>query len=102
VSDSTISFQATDENSGVSEILYSQDNGNTWTQYTEPFEVHPIPGGADIVIEYFSIDKTGNTELVKTLTIPAPPKPAETLVVSNNPSVHNSGGIILIQKPDFP
>ena len=75
VSGGTISLSATDDNSGVSETLYSLDDEETWIKYEEPVATDPTPGGPDIIVQYFSTDKAGNSEGIKTLTISAPPAP---------------------------
>ncbi len=89
-----VSLSATDDNSGISNIQYSLDGGNTWTEYINPFEVNLIPGGNDIVVEYFSTDNAGNVEQIQTMTIEAPPLPEP--IILNTSIVHSGGGGILL------
>lgn len=67
-SDAKITLTATDnENgSGVDKTEYSLDNGQTWSNYTEPINISQE--GAT-TLQYFSTDKQGNKEEIKTETI---------------------------------
>ena len=67
-SDVTITLAATDnENgSGIEKTEYSLDNGTTWNTYIEPLI---LSQEGVKVIQYFSTDKRGNKEAIKTQTI---------------------------------
>ncbi len=59
----TVSFFATDDDSGILKTEYTFD-GNTWFVYSVPFNA------SGKSINYFSIDKAGNSELMKNVTVP--------------------------------
>jgi cytochrome c len=61
----TVTLAATDDDSGVDKTEYSVDGG-AWTAYTAPF---PVSGDAAHQVQYRSVDKAGNTEEAKSLTI---------------------------------
>ncbi|MBP9759969.1 MAG: hypothetical protein KBD24_01215 [Candidatus Pacebacteria bacterium] len=62
-----VTLTATDtiDGSGVASTTYSLDNGTTWLQYTEPFEVTTE---GEHTILYRSIDFAGNLEETKSVT----------------------------------
>lgn len=60
----TVSFEATDEASGVAFTKYRVDGGE-WTRYEEPFEL----GDGLHHVEYYSTDNAGLAENVKTKEI---------------------------------
>ncbi|TLS35584.1 5'-nucleotidase C-terminal domain-containing protein [Pseudalkalibacillus caeni] len=74
LAEATVELTAADADSGVERIEYSLDNGQTWNTYTEPFTVQ-----ADATILYRAVDKAGNAEEAKTLTISIVPASTETL-----------------------
>ncbi|HTW96058.1 MAG TPA: hypothetical protein VMD74_00155 [Candidatus Methylomirabilis sp.] len=66
VSDATISFTATDSDTGVKQTLYSFDNGATYNNYTAPFK---ISAEGITSVSYYSTDNQGNKEDAKVLLI---------------------------------
>jgi len=66
VSNVTVTLNATDELSGVKDTYY-RINSSEWEKYNNPFILSE--DGNDILIEYYSIDKAGNVEDVKSVTI---------------------------------
>ena len=65
VSNVTVTLNATDNN-GV-DATYYRINGGEWETYDSPFVLSE--DGDDILIEYYSVDKLGNTEDVKSATL---------------------------------
>ncbi|OCA85956.1 hypothetical protein A8F94_14005 [Bacillus sp. FJAT-27225] len=61
----SVSLTANDNDAGVEKTLY-RINGGEWQQYTGPFSLL-IDGTA--TVDYMSIDKAGNEEIVKSNTI---------------------------------
>jgi N-acetylneuraminic acid mutarotase len=59
ISDTEISLEATDDNSGILKTEYSLDGGNTWIEYSEEFSVSQ--SGTTTII-YSSTDRAGNRE----------------------------------------
>jgi hypothetical protein len=66
VSDVTVTLTATDDMSGVNMTYYRIDGG-VWLIYDSFFIISEDED--DIVIEYYSVDNTGNTEQIKQVTI---------------------------------
>jgi pimeloyl-ACP methyl ester carboxylesterase len=66
VSDATISFTATDSDTGVKQTLYSLNNGATYNIYTAPLKIS-AEGTTSIL--YYSTDNQGNKEEAKILAI---------------------------------
>ena len=62
----TVTLNATDDDSGVNVTKYCVDGG-IWYNYTEPFILDE--DGKDIFIEFYSIDKAGNQEEIKSALI---------------------------------
>ncbi|MDR6551855.1 chondroitinase-B domain-containing protein [Paenibacillus qinlingensis] len=60
----TVSFSATDAESGVSRVEYRLDNSPTWSTYNEAVV---IPNGIHL-LEYRGIDKAGNVEDTRSQT----------------------------------
>lgn len=65
VSDVKVTLTATDEGSGVAETKYSLD-GLNWTSYIDSFNVN-MEGTNTLY--YHSVDKSGNTEEIKSIVI---------------------------------
>ena len=65
VSNVTVTLNAYDED-GVN-VTYYRINSEEWKKYTEPFTLSE--DGEDILIEYYSVDNTGNVEDVKHITV---------------------------------
>lgn len=65
VSPVSVSFNATDSQSGVTSIYYKIDGGG-WTTYTSPLA---ISSDGNYTISYYSIDKVGNVETPKNATL---------------------------------
>ena len=64
----TVTLAAQDAGSGVLKVYYSLDGGQSWQEYTAPFE---ITAGAATAVHAFAVDKAGNEEYpaqVKPLT----------------------------------
>lgn len=61
---------ATDDNSGVENILYSLDDGDTWINYKDPINLDTVSNNIDSTVKYLSIDKAGNTEEVRSVAMP--------------------------------
>ncbi len=71
----TVTLTGNDNNSGISKIEYSLDNGVTVQTYTSPFTIS-TPGKT--TIQFKSIDKSGNEEIPQTITIEITPAPTPT------------------------
>jgi hypothetical protein len=67
---------------GVDKIFYRLDSGD-FLAYTEPF---PLPDRAVVRMEYYSVDKLGNREPTKTLTIYLDIHPPVTRIIAGDPS----------------
>lgn len=65
VSNVTISFTATDSQSGIAWTKYSLDNGATWSTHTGPPSFDVIIGNGEYQIQYYSADTAGNVETIK-------------------------------------
>jgi pimeloyl-ACP methyl ester carboxylesterase len=65
-SSTTIEMTATDDNSGVLGAWYSIDGGVNYIQYTQPIT---IAQNGNNELKYYSVDKAGNNEEIKTLEI---------------------------------
>jgi hypothetical protein len=66
ISNVTVTLNATDDDSGVNITKYRID-GSIWYNYSEPFIL--VEDGKDILIEFYSIDNTGNQEEIKSVVI---------------------------------
>ncbi len=53
----TVTLAAQDAGSGVLKVYYSLDGGQSWQEYTAPFE---IAAGAATAVHAFAVDKAGN------------------------------------------
>ncbi len=67
----TINLIASDDNAGVLKTEYSLDGGSTWTPYTEPIVITET--SATTTVEYFSTDRAGNAEEIRTVAVPPLP-----------------------------
>jgi hypothetical protein len=86
------SISASDDLSGVSKIMYRVDE-DSWSSYSSEFTLSPYPEGLH-VITYFSIDKAGNREVKKNITVVLdkfPPRVEKAFpkdrLFSNSPSI---------------
>ena len=77
----TITLTGSDAESGILQIEYSLDNGQTVQTYTEPFIIS-TPG--QTTIQFKAIDKLGNEEIPqsKIIEIAIPPSPTPTPIQS--------------------
>lgn len=73
---------AQDVGVGVDKIFYRLDGGE-FQVYGEPF---PLPDRAVVRMEYYAVDKLGNREPTKTLTIYLDIHPPVTRIVAGDPS----------------
>ncbi len=106
-SDITVTLTATDnENgSGIEKTEYSLDNGTTWNTYTIPFLV---TAEGTTTFQYFSTDKAGNQEEIKTQAIQID-KTAPEAKITFNPTTQklditgtdNLGGTVTITTVEF-
>jgi hypothetical protein len=82
----TLSFSATDGQSGVSYTEFSVDNGASWTRGT----VTTLTSAGVVPIQYRSVDKAGNPESAKTL---AAKVLGVALYSGGNATIAGSGGV---------
>ncbi len=61
-----VTLSATDDNSGVLVTKYSLDDGQSYQIYSDPFAINQEGSSA---VKYFSVDKAGNDEVVKSLNL---------------------------------
>lgn len=66
LSDVQLNLSATDNLSGIESILYSLDYGNTWQTYSSPLSI--TINGKNVIL-YKSVDKAGNIEDIKEISI---------------------------------
>ncbi len=64
--DQTIKLTASDDNSKVLKTKYSLDSGKSWNLYIQPVSIGGIDKSA---IQYKSIDRAGNEEIINEQTI---------------------------------
>jgi hypothetical protein len=64
ISDVTVTLNATDIGTGVDHIMYKLDSAG-WTRYAAPFV---ISDNGTHTVQYYSVDKAGNTEATKSTT----------------------------------
>jgi hypothetical protein len=64
ISDVTVTLNATDTESGVDHSMYKLDSA-AWTRYAAPFIVSD---NGTHTVQYYSVDKAGNTETTKNTT----------------------------------
>ena len=75
VSNVEVELSATDNISGVKTTYYRID-GNNWSVYTEPFI---LTSEGEHLLEYYSIDVSGNAEMVKGVEIKIDKTPPHTI-----------------------
>ncbi len=85
---SLVRLTAVDVGVGVDKIFYRVE-GKDWQLYSEPF---PLEGTAVIRMEYYSVDKLGNREPTKTLTIYLDAVPPVTRIVPGDPHYYAPDG----------
>ncbi len=78
---SLVRLQATDVGVGVDKIHYRMEDG-AWKVYDEPF---PLEGKAKIRLEYYAVDKLGNREPTRALTVYLDTEPPVTRIVAGDP-----------------
>ena len=76
----TMSFAATDDNSGVLETRYSLDGGLTYLTYSSPIIIAD-DGIADI--RFYSVDRAGNNEDIKIVQVKIDRTPSEVAAQFN-------------------
>jgi hypothetical protein len=74
IGDVDINLDATDNNSGVMEIKYSLDNGQTYQNYASPFK---LVGEGEQKVSYYAIDKAGNDEKANIYSVKIDKTPPE-------------------------
>lgn len=79
---SLVRLVAQDVGVGVDKIFYRFDGGE-WLTYANAF---PLPDKAMVRMEYYAVDKLGNREPTKTLTIYLDIQPPVTRIVAGTPS----------------
>lgn len=85
---SLVRLTATDVGVGVDKIFYRLDGG-AWQEYREPF---PLPDQAVIRMEYYAVDKLGNQEPQRALTIYLDIEPPVTRIVAGDPHYYAPDG----------
>lgn len=85
---SLVRLTAVDVGVGVDKIFYRLA-GQDWRVYSEPF---PLEGAAVIRMEYYAVDKLGNREPTKTLTIYLDAAPPVTRIVPGDPHYYAPDG----------
>ena len=85
---SLVRLTAVDVGVGVDKIFY-RIAGQDWQVYSEPF---PLEGAAVIRMEYYAVDKLGNREPTKTLTIYLDAAPPVTRIVPGDPHYYAPDG----------
>ncbi len=78
---SLVRLQATDVGVGVDKIHYRIEDG-AWKVYDQPF---PLEGQAKIRFEYYAVDKLGNREPTRALTVYLDTEPPVTRIVAGDP-----------------
>jgi hypothetical protein len=70
----TATITATDDFSGILKTLYSLDGGLTYSSYASPIEI--VANGI-VTLKFYSVDRAGNNEEVKTTEIKIDTRPPE-------------------------
>ncbi|MDP3956954.1 MAG: hypothetical protein Q8Q10_00435 [bacterium] len=94
--------------SGVEKTEYSLDNGATWGDYASPFSLDQE--GTNI-IQYFSTDKEGNKEEIKTATVKIDKTAPETKITFNpttqkldiigTDNLLQAVSVVIVEKPEM-
>jgi len=82
-----IKLTASDSGSGLAEIIYAVDNGPD-TVYTAPFT---ISGLGMSTVFYSSVDRLGNSEPEKRLTVSVDNEPPLVNIIAGDPKANNAG-----------
>ncbi|MDF2670011.1 MAG: hypothetical protein K0R67_2317 [Paenibacillus sp.] len=91
----TVTLTAADQLSGVTESVYSLDNGGTWQSYTNPIL---LDQDGQYTISYRSADLAGNVEAVKTISIRLD-KTTPTATVAYSTTTPTSGSVVATITP---
>ncbi len=78
---SLVRLVAKDVGVGVDTVHYRVDGGE-WNVYEQPF---PLEGQARIRLEYYAVDKLGNREATRALTVYLDREPPVTRIVAGDP-----------------
>ncbi len=89
---SLVRLEARDVGVGVDKIFYALDEG-TWQEYTAPFQ---LPDRAVVRIKYYSVDKLGNREPNRVLTVYLDIKPPVTRIQPGDPHYYAEDGKLWI------
>jgi len=81
---SLVRLTASDVGVGVDKIFYRLDGGE-WQEYTGPFTLSGQAGQAMIRMQYYSVDKLGNREPQRMLTVYLDIQPPVTRIVAGDP-----------------
>ena len=82
----TISLSATDDIYGV-DYINQRVNGGSWTHYTSPFS---ITSEGTNTVDFYSVDKAGNTENIQSVNIKIDRNPPTGQVRINNNALYTS------------
>ncbi len=85
---SLVRLTATDVGVGVDKIFYRLDGGE-WQVYTAPF---PLPDTAVVRMEYYAVDKLGNREPQRVLTLYLDIHPPVTRILAGDPHYYADDG----------
>ncbi len=85
---SLVRLTATDVGVGVDKIFYRLDGGE-WQTYAEPFA---LPDKAVVRMEYYAVDKLGNREPQRALTLYLDIQPPVTRIVAGDPHYYAEDG----------
>lgn len=85
---SLVQLVANDVGVGVDKIFYRLDGGE-WQVYSEPF---PLPDKSVVRMEYYSVDKLGNKEPQRALTLYLDIQPPVTRIVAGDPHYYADDG----------
>ncbi|RLE31098.1 hypothetical protein DRJ54_01275, partial [Candidatus Acetothermia bacterium] len=85
---SLVRLTATDVGVGVDKIFYRLDGGE-WLVYSEPFA---LPDKSVVRMEYYAVDKLGNKEPQRALTLYLDIQPPVTRIVAGDPHYYADDG----------